>query len=221
MLGVAAVLLAVLLGARLLSTRGQTTAVVTAARPLEAGHVLQPGDLAVGHVRLGSAGAGYWPAADASGLRGHPLLTTVAVGDLLPRSAVAASASPAPTRLVSLPVEPARLPPLAAGDLVDVFATTKPAGGVAGQTVAILRGVEYVSGGDTGNAGSVTVRLQVPVAQAAALVSASETASIDLVLQQPAGDDHGDVGAAPVTGAPAAAPTAATTAEASAAAAPR
>lgn len=194
-LGVVIVLVAVLLGARVLASGAQSSPVLVAARPLVAGHVLQPGDLAVGRVRLGSASARYWPASDESGLTGHPLLTTVAGGDLLPRSAVAATADPQPTRVVSLPIDPARIPPLSRGDLVDVFATTK---GTLPQTTAILRGALYVGGGDTGSAGTVTVRLQVPVAEAALLVSASETASIDIVLEQPAGDDAGDVGTAPI-----------------------
>lgn len=197
-LGVVLVLAAVLLGARLLASGAQSSPVLVAARPLPVGHVLLPGDLTVSRVRLGSASGRYWPAADESGLTGHPLLTTVAAGDLLPRSAVATTADPQPSRVVSLPVDPARLPPLARGDLVDVFATTK---GAPAQTTAILRGALYVGGGDTGSAGSVTVRLQVPVTEAAVLVSASETASIDLVLEQPAGDDAGDVGPGSFTAA--------------------
>ncbi len=196
--GVVLVLVAVLLGARLLATDGHTSPVLVAAHPLVAGHTVAPGDLAVAQVRLGGAVQAYWPAADLAGLRGHPILTAVASGDLLPRSAVGSSAAPAPTREVSFPVDPARLPPLAAGDRVDVFATTKTAGSRAGSTVAVLRGVEYVGGGDSGSAGTVTVRLQVPVAETGLLVRASETASLDVVLQQPAGDDAGDVGAAPV-----------------------
>jgi Flp pilus assembly protein CpaB len=199
-LGVVIVLAAVLVGARVLATGAQTAAVLVAARPLPTGHVLAPGDLRIDRVRLGSAGSSYWPGADESGLTGHPLVTGVGSGDLLPRSAVGQSASPQPTRVVSLPVDPSRLPPLASGDLVDVFATVKPAGGGAGSTVAILRGVSYVGGGDTDSAGTVTVRLQVPVADTGALVRASETADIDIVLEQPAGDDTGDVGGAPVTG---------------------
>jgi Flp pilus assembly protein CpaB len=205
-LGVALVLLAVLLGARLLATGGATTAVLEAAVPLPVGHVLVPGDLTVVHVRLGAADRAYWSAGDQTGLQGHPMTTSVATGDLLPRSAVGATASPQPTREVAVPVDPSRLPPLAPGDLVDIFATSKSSSGEPGVTVAILRGVTYVGGGDSDSSGTVTVRLQVPVAATGTLVRASETASLDVVLEQPAGDDAGDVGGQPV-----AAPTSAAT----------
>jgi Flp pilus assembly protein CpaB len=197
-LGVILVLASVLLGARLLSSRDATTPVLIAARPLSPGHVLTAQDLTVGHVRLGAEGSRYWPAADLSGLQGHPILTAIAAGDLLARSAVGDTASPQPMREVSVPVDPSRLPPLQAGDLVDVFATFKANGTASADTVAVLRGVEYVGGGDTDSDGTVTVLLQVPVADAGILVRASETASLDLVLEQPAGDSAGDVGSSPV-----------------------
>lgn len=198
-LGVVLVLVAVLLGARLLSSRSATSAVLVAARPLPAGHPLVAGDLAVRQVRLGSTGAAYWPAADLAGLTGHPVTSAVAAGDLLPRSAVADRADPEPTRVVSLPVQPARLPTLAVGDLVDVFATTKATATEPGSTVAVLRGVRYLGGGDAGGSGAVSIRVAVPVDRTAAVVRASEVASLDVVLQRPAGVDAGDVGAIPLS----------------------
>lgn len=198
-LGIVLVLLAVLLGARLLSTRTSTTAVLVAARPLAAGQPITPGDLRVGQVHLGGATAAYWPAADLAGLSGHPLTSAVAAGDLLPRSAVAATADPSPTRIVSLPVDPARLPTLTPGDLVDVFATTKPTATTPGTTVAVLRGARYLGGGDIGRGSAVSLRVEVPVDRTAELVRASEVASLDVVLQHPAGQDAGDVGTAPLS----------------------
>lgn len=198
-LGVVLILLAVLLGARLLSTRSGTTAVLVAARPLAAGQSISPGDLRAASVHLGRATSSYWPATDLAGLTGHPLTTAVAAGDLLPRSAVGASAHPAPTRVVSLPVDPVRLPTLTAGDLVDVFATTKPTSTAPGTTVAVLRGVRYLGGGDGGSGSAVSLRLEVPVDRTAAVIRASEVASLDVVLERPAGQDTGDVGATPLS----------------------
>lgn len=198
-LGVVLILLAVLLGARLLSTRTSTTAVLVAARPLAAGQPLVAGDLEVRRVHLGTATAAYWPAADRAGLTGHPLTSAVAAGDLLPRSAVGASADPQPTRVVSLPVDPTRLPTLAPGDLVDVFATTKPTATVRGTTVAVLRGARYLGRGDAGSGSAVSLRVEVPVDRTAAVVRASEVSALDVVLEHPAGQDAGDVGATPLS----------------------
>lgn len=198
-LGVVLVLVAIVLGARLLDTAGRTDPVVVAARPLPAGHVITADDLAVRRVRLGDTTGRYWPGADLAGLTGHPLTTSVAPGDLVPRSAVGATADPKPARVVSLPMDPSRLPPLSAGDVVDVFATTKAASGAASTTTAVLRGVRYVGGGDTSSGSSVAVRLEVPVDQTAAVVRASEVDTLDVVLQRSAGDDAGDVGTQPLS----------------------
>lgn len=198
-LGVVLILLAVLLGARLLSTRSGGTAVLVAARPLAAGQSITAGDLRVAHVHLGDATSAYWPAADLAGLSGHPLTSAVAPGDLLPRSAVGATSDPSPTRVVSLPVDPARLPTLTAGDVVDVFATTKATATARGATVAVLRGVRYLGEGDSGSGSTVSVRVEVPVARTAAVVRASEVSSLDVVVEHPAGQDAGDVGTTPLS----------------------
>lgn len=197
-LGVVLILLAVLLGARLLSSGSRTTPVLFAARPLAAGQPLVAGDLRIGHVHLGDASGAYWPAADLAGLTGHPMTSAVAAGDLLPRSAVGATADPTPTRIVSLPVDPVRVPVLAAGDLVDVFATSKPTPTQPGTTVAVLRGVRYLGRGDSGSGSAVSLRVEIPVDRTAAVVRASEVASLDVVLEHPAGQDTGDVGVVPV-----------------------
>lgn len=204
--GVVLVLLAVLLGARLVGGAQHSTSVLVAARGLDAGHVLQPADLRVRSIRLSGVTGKYWGPADAPALAGHPLVTAVAEGDLLPRSAVAGQADPKPSRVVSLPVDPGRLPSLSPGDHVDVFATFPAAGGVPGETIAVLRGAEYLGGGDSASGTSVSIRLQVPVNQTAAVVRASQVGALDIVLQQPAGQDTGDVGAAPLSD-PIAAPT--------------
>lgn len=199
-LGVVLVLLSVLLGARLLSGAQRRTDVVVAARPLQAGHVVTAGDLEVRAVRLSGVGGHYWPGADLTGLLGHAVMTAVAAGDLLPRSVVAAEADPKPARVVSVPVDPTRLPVLGAGDRVDVFATYDAAAGKQGRTAAVLRGAEYLGSGDTATGTRVAVRLRVPVDSVGALVRASEVAGIDLVRQLPAGDEAGDVGQAAVVG---------------------
>lgn len=198
-LGVVLVLVAVLLGARLVSGEQRTASVLVAARPLPSGHTLEVGDVHAESLRLSGVTGRYWPGGDAAGLVGHRLVSAVGAGDLVPRSAVASLASPVPYRVVSLPVDPARLPTLESGDRVDVFATYKATQNAAGETVAVLRGAEYVGGGDSGSGSQVAIRLRVSVSDAAAVVRASQVAAIDIALQEPAGNDAGDVGSGPVT----------------------
>jgi Flp pilus assembly protein CpaB len=197
--GVVLVLVAVLFGARLVSGQRSTASVLVAARPLSSGHTLEAGDVRAESLRLSGVTGRYWPGADAAGLVGHRLVSAVGAGDLVPRSAVASTSSPVPYRVVSLPVDPARLPSLASGDRVDIFATYKATQDAAGETVAVLRGAEYVGGGDSGSGTQVAIRLRVPVSDAAAVIRASQVAAIDIALQEPAGNQTGDVGSAPVT----------------------
>lgn len=191
--GVLLVLISVLLGARVLSSADHTTSVLTASRVLPAGHVLEPGDVRVRNVRLSGIGGRYWPGSAGPGLVGHPLLTAVGEGDLLARSAVADTVDPQPYRIVSLPLDPARLPQLHRGDLVDVFATYKATTSAAGRTSAVLRGVEYVGGSDSTGT-RVAIEVRVPVAAAADAVRASQVAELDVIRQDAAGDDAGEVG---------------------------
>lgn len=197
-LGLVLVLLSVLLGARVISAANRTQLVVTAARGLPVGHVLAESDLATAAVRLtGASAANYWPATDATGLVGHALLVAIAAGDLLPRSAVAAGAAAVPTRQVSVPVDPGRVPALVPGQLVDVFATYKGNGATPPVTLAVVRGAEFLGIGGSSAAGDVAVRLRVTPAQTGLLVEASEVAALDIVAEEPAGNDAGDVGPGP------------------------
>ncbi|MHB8452270.1 MAG: hypothetical protein ACYDAQ_17740, partial [Mycobacteriales bacterium] len=121
----------------------------------------------------------------------------VAAGDLLPRSAVTAGAAVLPTRQVSVPVDPGRVPALAPGQLVDVFATYKGNGATPAVTLAVVRGAEFLGIGGSSAAGDVAVRLRVPPDEAGLLVEASEVAALDIVAEEPVGNNAGDVGPGP------------------------
>jgi Flp pilus assembly protein CpaB len=195
-IGVVLILVSVLLGARLLGGAQQGRTVVVAARPLVAGHLITAGDLTIRSIRLSGVDDRYWSGADAAGLIGHPVTTTVASGDLVARSAIALVASPTPMRIVSVPVDPARAPALHTGDRVDVFATyggSAAAATATGSTVVVLKGAEYLGGGDARSGTTVALRLRVPVDKAAAIIRASQVAKLDVALQEPSGDDPGDV----------------------------
>lgn len=192
--GVLLVLVSVLLGARVLGTATQGRSVLVAVRTLPAGHVIASGDLTVRSIRLSGVADRYWTGGELGTLTGRPLATGVAAGDLLARSSVSQDLPVTPTRVVSLPVDPARLPSLRLGNRVDVFATYAATSTVSGRTDVVLRGAEYLGGGDSGSGTAVSVRLRVPVDQAAAAIRASQVAKLDVALQEAAGSDAGDVG---------------------------
>lgn len=201
--GAGLVIVAALLGARVVAAARAQTPVLVAARGLPAGHVLVPGDLAVAQVHLPAAElAGYWPGPDAPGLLGHVLLVPVSAGLLIGRDAVSAGAAAQPERLVSLPVDPGRLAELAPGGLVDVYATYKQSGAAAPVTELVVQGAEFLGTGGSTVAGDVAVRLQVPPSVVEALVMASELASLDVVAEEPAGTDTGQGPTAPLTAPP-------------------
>jgi len=200
--GVVLVLVSVLLGARIVGGASNERSVVATARSLPAGHVLGPDDLTVRSIRLSEVTDRYWTARDIAGLTGHPLLTSVGTGELLARSAVAESANPTPTRVVSVPVDPTRVPLLHSGNRVDVFATFAAVGATPARTDVLIQGAEYLGGSDSNAGTTVAVRLRIPVGKAADLVKGSQTAKLDIVLQEPAGDNAGDV----TSGAPAVSP---------------
>lgn len=201
--GVLLVLVSVVVGARLVSAARRTVGLVAAARPLQAGHVLVPGDLAVvqAHAPSGTL-TGYWPGQSTAALLGRPVRVPLTVGELVARNAVGTGAAAGPARVVSVPVDPARLADAAPGDLVDVFVTYKGTGasGSGGSTQAVARGVQFLGTGGSSAGGALAVRLLVPTAVTGPLVRASELGSLDVVRQQPAGTDAGSVGSAPLTG---------------------
>jgi Flp pilus assembly protein CpaB len=200
--GVLLVLLAVLLGVRVVGSAQRTTPLLAAGRDLPAGHVLSAADLSVVAAHLPAAtSTSYWPAASLAALVGRSLVAPLGAGELVPRSDLAGPVT-GPTRLVSVPVDPGRVPPAAVGDLVDVLATyrTDGASGGPGVTVPVVSGAVFAGTGGSSASGQLAVELTVPVGVAAALVHASELGSLDLVLEQAANGQAGSVGLGPVTG---------------------
>jgi hypothetical protein len=184
----------VLLGARLIGSAERWQLVVASTADLPAGHLLDGQDLTMQRVRLEPAAAGhYWASTDRAGLVGRRLLHGVAAGDLLARAAVNVVAGPA-LREVPVAVDPARLPDLAAHDLVDVYVTLRPEGKEPSVT-RLLVGVEVgaVAEVDAGG-GKVRVLLRVSPERVAGLVRASELGELDLVAH--VGDEVEPAGAA-------------------------
>lgn len=191
-------LASVAIGARLLTTSGAKSQLISARANLSAGHVLTDADLGSSAVTLGSGqGGSYLTSAARAAVIGKTLTRPVGAGELLPAAAVV-NDSATTTAEVSVSVRDGRHPALDAGDRVDVYATTEapvakptqaPASGTPNPTaicttVTVAVGLEVVAAVPTDADGAaVTVILRVPPAQAAVLVHASEAGDIDLVRE--------------------------------------
>ena len=205
--GVLLLLVAVVVGARVVTTGDATTPVLALTRDLPSGHVLVADDVRVVQVRLpdGATSGQYVGGAERAGVAGRALGRGARAGELLAVGALAAGPGATPQRLVPVSVPVGRLPALAAGDHVDVYATgtLRPAAGGPEQctTALVARDVEVGAAVDpAGGSGETTVLLRVDPALAGTLVHASETAAIDVTRHLPVGDQQGDAGTAPVQG---------------------
>lgn len=199
-LGVLFVLLAVVIGARVLASADDSTRVWGLTRDLAPGAVLGTEDLQRVQVRLFEADERYVSAtAGADAPTGYVLTRALGEGELLPRAALRDPRAPTPDlREVSVPVESGHLPAnLSAGQLVDVYVTrasgvthepgrrtdaASPPRQSAGPTELVLRQVPVLarSGQDRGvNAQAVV--LAVPAEQVAGLVEALRAGPVDLV----------------------------------------
>lgn len=177
-LGVALILGAMAIGARVLSSGTATVTVWRASHDLAVGSVPQV-EPAV--VALDGRESAYLPAVTPPAGR---MRQSVAAGALVPATAVGAVV-PEATRLVTVPVEPMHAPiGLAAGDIVDVWATPDTTTTAAPPNpTPVLSGirVEQVDRDVDGLRGEVPVVLAVDATQVAQLVAASR-GTITLVL---------------------------------------
>lgn len=174
-LGLTLIVVAMVIGARVLSGGRDTVVVWQATRDLATGAA--PVDLRPREIDRAIAGSTYVLAdSPAAGVLRWP----VSAGQLLPRAALGSS-DDADLRAVPVPVDPRHLPvPLDAGDRVDVWTTdtqerTEP------RLVATGLLVADVGEDPSGIASEITVMLSVPVEQVQGVVAASRSGSVDLV----------------------------------------
>jgi len=185
--GVALVLVAMVLGARLLAGAGDRTPVWSLRVPLAAGTALHADDLVAVDVGGDAATvAAYVPASD--DVTGRRTTRDLAAGELLPTTAIATS-STADRRLVTVAVDPLHAPPgLARGEKVDVYVTPKD-GASVGSTVSVLptlvlAGALVSDPGSTDASGAsaqVGVVLDVAAKDADRAVAAARAGDVDLV----------------------------------------
>lgn len=128
-LGVGIVAVCVLLGARIIATADDSTAVWSVRHDVRAGDELGRGDLTVSRVHFAGSGADRYLPATADPVPGSVATRDLVAGELLPRSAVADSSGPALVE-VPLSVAPDDLPAgITRGATVDVWVTpTTPTG---------------------------------------------------------------------------------------------
>ena len=123
--GVVLIVIAVVLGSRVVAASSRTVPVWAASRTIAAGTVLTAGDLAPAEVNLGASGLHY--VGVGSDPIGRTLVADVRAGELLVAAAVA---EPPSGRVVVIPVPPEKFPPgVDHGSVIDLYLTTQPAGG--------------------------------------------------------------------------------------------
>ena len=182
--GLVLVIVAVVVGARVVGASAHTTGVWAANRDLAAGTVLTATDLREVDVNLADSTGHYLAAGgDGRGVVGASLSVPVRAGELMPASAVRATA---PGRVVVVGVAPDRMPPgVAHGSVIDLYLTS------GGATSAAPVRTDLVSAGLTvqsvtapasgGLSGASSSRYQIAVLVAADVADA-------LVKTLPKGD---------------------------------
>ncbi len=194
-LGVLLVLVAVIVGARVLATADESQRVWATTKALAPGSTLTQDDLTRVQVRLFDTRGRYVTAGSGDGPVGYVVTRGLGDGELLPLAALRPPAELAQLRDVSVPVQGGHLPAdLDEGELVDVYVTRddNPSGpapspsaapvAASGPTTLVLRDipVKRRDRNDRGNADEAVV-LSVPADDAATLVIALRGGTVDLV----------------------------------------
>lgn len=192
----------VVFAAALSAAGGGRAAYVVATRSLPAGSVIGPDDLTTARMSLSGATAAA-SFRDGPALIGRTLAVGAGPGQLIESSMLAAG-GPSDLRPVSLAVDADSVTALAAGEPVDVLATSGSGGsGAVGGASVVLRGATLLSvgrsdsgllSGATGSTVVVTIGVS-DLAEAEALVSAAHAGTVELIRAEP-GDGAG-IGSGP------------------------
>jgi len=131
--GLLLVIVAIVVGSKVVGSSAHTTAVWAASKDLAPGTVLTSGDLTPVEVNLAGSADHYLTAdAGTSGVVGRGITSPVKAGELLAVSAIGASIS---GRIVVFGVSPEHMPAAVAhGSVIDLYLTT--GGGASSSTIA-------------------------------------------------------------------------------------
>ena len=185
-LGVVLVLLAVVIGSRVVSSGGDRVQVWALRAPLAAGTTIAADDLVAVPVAVDALDAYVVSSTDVVGQR---LTRDVGADELLPASAVVAGAAEA-RRLVTVPVDALHAPPgLARGERVDVYVTPQDGASVGGDAVTVLPALVLAGAlvadpgvvDQSGASNQVGVVLDVAAKDADRAVAAARAGDVDLV----------------------------------------
>ncbi|HEX4864974.1 MAG TPA: SAF domain-containing protein [Acidimicrobiales bacterium] len=192
---------------------GSTRHFVVASRSLQAGSVLEPGDLSTTSMRLPS-GAAASAFGDPDRVVGRTLAVSISQGELVETSMLTANLAP-DVRPVTIPVDPAGLASLIAGQPVDVLEASGTSGSAS--ISVIVRGATLlsVSRGGSGflsnpSSGVATIGV-ASLDEVEAVVGASRSGTLTLVAAEPSdgvgpgpgsGDGSSTAGGSNSAGAP-------------------
>jgi len=171
------------------TNQGDTATFVVASHPLQAGAVIEPGDLTTASLRMP-----YLVAAVAFGsptpLLGRTLAVPATRGELLEASMLVPSGQAADLRPVTVAADPASLAGLYAGEPVDVLQTTGTDASTA--VTVVVRGATLISLSQPGSGvlsanstGSVTLGV-ASLAEVEAVVAAAHSGTLTIVMATPA-----------------------------------
>ena len=204
--GVLMVLVAVVAGAAVVSAADRSVQVWAVRRTLRSGTTVERDDLVARRVRLFGADLERYVDVRRSDPAGRVLVRDIGEGELLPISALADPSAKPASRIVGIPVDRSHAlgGELERGDLVDVLATRRAAGGsfttsVVATNVRIDR-ISRPSGGFGGGQGELVVLVEVDPEQAVEIAAAVQSAELDLSLVVAGSDGTGDAGDRVVTG---------------------
>jgi hypothetical protein len=165
--GLALLLGAVLLGAKVVSAADATTPMWAAAHDLAPGSVLTDGDLTAVRVRL-SEGAGLYLEEKTRPV-GRTLSRPVSAGELLPQRALTATV---PGTTVTVPLSAANAPKITRGERVELWVTTRTCSAVPILDDVTVQEVQAGTGGAFATGATQGVVVRVPPDQAQRLVGA-------------------------------------------------
>lgn len=185
-LGVGLVLVAVVVGSRVVGSGADRTPVWALRGALAAGTELTADDLVAVPVAADSLEAYVVTTTDVEGRR---LLRDVGAGELLPAAALADGSAEA-RRLVTVPVDALHAPPaLARGERVDVYVTPKDGASIGSDAVTVLPALVLAGAlvadpgvvDESGASNQVGVVLDVAAKEAERAVAAARAGDVDLV----------------------------------------
>jgi hypothetical protein len=167
-LGLVLVLGSVALGAIVVSRADSSQAVMAVSHDLAAGTVLTAGDVHTTRVRLQSTAGLYVPSGDA--VAGQTLTVALRSGELIPRSAVGATAKTETT--LTVPVRPENAPDVKRGQRIAVWVSTQYCQAVLVIGDVVVQDVRQAGTGALSAASDESLVIRAPATLAQRVVTA-------------------------------------------------